>query len=119
MLSEKADGEVSYQSVFDPNKVTKTSLPRVLDRPPVKDPAVAKGQEYVVKPDKTVRGVPKYSRRSKLGAAPGALRRAAGRPLEVLRDPHARRRDVRSRRISRPAQPPGPDLAAKRPGLLG
>lgn len=68
VLSEKADGEVSYQSVFDPNKVTKTSLPRVLERPAVKDAAVKKGEEYVVKPDRTVRGVPKYSRRDKLGA---------------------------------------------------
>jgi hypothetical protein len=67
VLSEKADGEVSYQSVFDPMKVTKTSLPRVLDRPAVKDAAVEKGKEYVVKPDKTVRGVPAYSRRAKLG----------------------------------------------------
>src|SRR5690606_21608833 len=43
VLSEKADGEVTFQSVFDPAKVTKTALPRVLDRPPLKDPAVKKG----------------------------------------------------------------------------
>jgi hypothetical protein len=67
VLSEKADGEVSYQSVFDPMKLTKTALPRVLDRPVVKDAVLEKGKEYVVKPDKTVRGVPAYSRRAKLG----------------------------------------------------
>lgn len=67
VLSEKADGEVSFQSVFDPMKVTKTSLPRVLDRPAIKDAVVEKGQEYVVKPEKTTRGVPKYSRRARLG----------------------------------------------------
>lgn len=67
VLSEKADGEVSYQSVFDPAKVTKTSLPRVLDRPALKEPPVEKGKEYVVKPEKTIRGVPKYSRRAQLG----------------------------------------------------
>ncbi len=67
VLSEKADGEVSYQSVFDPAKVTKTSLPRVLDRPALKDAPLVKGEEYLVKPEKTTRGVPKYSRRSQLG----------------------------------------------------
>ena len=73
VLSEKADGEVSYQSVFDPAKVTKTSLPRVLDRPAIKDAEMVKGQEYIAKPDKTVRGVPKYSRRAQFG---GELARA-------------------------------------------
>jgi hypothetical protein len=73
VLSEKADGEVSYQSVFDPAKVTKTSLPRVLERPAIKDAPLVKGEEYTVKPDKTVRGVPKYSRRAQLG---GELARA-------------------------------------------
>jgi hypothetical protein len=68
VLSEKADGEVTFQSVFDPNKVTKTSLPRVLERPALKDMMPAKGEEYTVKPDKTVRGVPKYSRRARMGA---------------------------------------------------
>jgi hypothetical protein len=67
VLSEKADGEAMFQSVFDPAKVTKTALPRVLDRSPLKDPEIKKGEEYVVKPDKTVRGVPKYSRRALLG----------------------------------------------------
>jgi hypothetical protein len=68
VLSEKADGEVSYQSVFDPMKVTKTSLPRVLSQTAIKDAEVKKGEEYITKPDKSVRGVPKYSRRSRLAA---------------------------------------------------
>src|SRR5262245_2220992 len=37
-LTEKADGEVTYQSVFDPKKVTKTALPRVPDGPALRDP---------------------------------------------------------------------------------
>lgn len=68
VLSEKADGEVSYQSVFDPAKVTKTSLPRVLGQSPIKDAEVKKGEEYIAKPDKTAQGIPKYSRRSRLAA---------------------------------------------------
>jgi Protein of unknown function (DUF1549)/Protein of unknown function (DUF1553) len=67
VLGEKAEGEVSYQSVFDPAKVTKTSLPRVPGRPAIKEPKPVKGKEYIVKPAKTVRGVPTYSRRALLG----------------------------------------------------
>ena len=38
-LSEKADGEVTFQSVFDPKKVTKSALPRVPGLPVVQDAA--------------------------------------------------------------------------------
>ncbi len=66
VLAEKADGEVSYQSVFDPAKVTKTTGPRVLDLPAVEEPTVEKGKEYVVAPAANVRPIPKYSRRALL-----------------------------------------------------
>src|SRR5262249_35876351 len=68
VLAEKAEGEVSFQSVFDPAKVTKTTGPRVPGRPAVKEPKLARGEEYVVKPVGRQRGVPRFSRRALLGA---------------------------------------------------
>ena len=72
MLAEKADGEVTYQSVFDPAKVTKSATPRVLDLPAVVEPKFEKGQEYTVAPaaqgKPPVRSVPKFSRRAQLAA---------------------------------------------------
>src|SRR5262249_14775748 len=65
-LAEKADGEVSFQSVFDPQKVTRTSLPRVPGGQVVKDAELEKGKEYEVAPAQGVRHVPKYSRRAQL-----------------------------------------------------
>src|SRR5579884_1613272 len=67
VLSEKADGEVTFQSVFDPNKATKSTGPRLPGGQTVKDPPVEKGKEYVVAPAKDARGVPAYSRRARLG----------------------------------------------------
>jgi hypothetical protein len=65
-LTEKADGEASYKSVFtgDSSDRTTPQLPKgaVL----FVEPTFAKGQEYTVKPEKTVRGVPKFSRRQAL-----------------------------------------------------
>jgi hypothetical protein len=67
-LAEKADGEVTYQSVFDPAKVTKSATPRVLDLAAVSEPKFDKGQEYTVAPAPNVRPVPKFSRRAQLAA---------------------------------------------------
>lgn len=69
VLSEKADGDVTYQSVFDPAKVTKSTGPRLPEGPPLKEPAVEKGKEYVIAPAKNARAVPKFSRRALLGPA--------------------------------------------------
>jgi len=66
VFAEKADGDVTYQSVFDPNKLTKSTPPRMLKAAALKDPELPKGTEYVVAPAKDVRGVPKYSRRAQL-----------------------------------------------------
>lgn len=65
-LSEKADGEASFKSVF-----TGASSDKALPRWPkgellLAEPIFAKGDEYQVKPDKAVRGVPKFSRRAAL-----------------------------------------------------
>ncbi len=67
VLAERAEGEVSFQSVFDPAKVTKTTGPRVPGRAAVKEPKYPKGEEYKVKPAGKVPGVPKFSRRALLG----------------------------------------------------
>jgi hypothetical protein len=79
VLSEKADGEVTFQSVFDPAKVTKSTGPRMPDKPPLKEPAVEKGKEYVVAPAPGVRAVPRYSRRALLGPT---LARADNEPFK-------------------------------------
>jgi len=67
VLSEKADGEVTFQSVFDPAKVTKHTGPRLPEGPPLKEPAVEKGKEYLIAPVAKGRAVPRFSRRALLG----------------------------------------------------
>jgi hypothetical protein len=66
LLTEKADGDVSFKSVFtgDGKDKAQPRLPKgaVL----FVEPTFGKGEEYSVKPDKTVRGVPKFSRRQAL-----------------------------------------------------
>ncbi|MDB5352055.1 MAG: hypothetical protein JWN86_3302 [Planctomycetota bacterium] len=64
-LGEKAEGDVTFKSVFK-KKITNTTGPRVLYAEPVAEPAVAKGQEYWVAPAEKVRAVPRYSRRAQL-----------------------------------------------------
>jgi hypothetical protein len=66
VLAEKAEGEISYQSVFDPAKVTKTTGPRLPGRPLVKEPKFDKGKEYLVAAAKGVRPIPNFSRRAQL-----------------------------------------------------
>ncbi len=66
VLAEKAEGEVTYQSVFDPKKETKKSLPVVPGGMAIEEPALEKGKEYEVAPANGVRPVPKFSRRAQL-----------------------------------------------------
>ncbi|MBS0210097.1 MAG: DUF1549 domain-containing protein [Planctomycetes bacterium] len=65
LMAEKADGDVSFKSVFtgDEGQGVKPRLPRDVA---IVEPAVAKGQEYLVPPEKDARPVPRYSRRQKL-----------------------------------------------------
>jgi len=65
-LGEKAEGDVSFTSVFD-DSTGKTS-PRILDLPERPDPDGTLKQ-YITEPKKDARGVPKYSRRAQLGLA--------------------------------------------------
>lgn len=66
VFAEKADGDVTFVSVFDPGKLTKSTGPRMPKLTPIKEPEVEKGKEYDVAPAKDVRPIPKYSRRGQL-----------------------------------------------------
>lgn len=67
-VAEKAGGEVSFKSVFDPDTTNKTGA-RILAGAVIEEPTFAKGNEYFVKPDKKKkrRPIPKFSIRAKLG----------------------------------------------------
>lgn len=65
VLMEKADGEVSFQSVFDPTAKGIT-WPRVPGGKQVEEPKFNPGEEYAVAPAKDTRHIPKYSRRAQL-----------------------------------------------------
>jgi hypothetical protein len=69
VIAEKAEGDVTFMSVFDKNKKSNTTLPRMPGAKPVAEPTPAKGKEYKVAPAKDVRPVPAYSRRAQLPAA--------------------------------------------------
>jgi len=65
LLAEKADGEVTYSSVFDAESKY-TAAPHLPDRPEIEEPTFAEGESWEVKPPKDGRGVPKFSRREQL-----------------------------------------------------
>lgn len=69
VFAEKAEGKISFQSVFMP-KVVKETTPKLPGLPPLKEPEIAKGKEYTVAATKDVAGVPAFSRRAQL---PGLL----------------------------------------------
>jgi hypothetical protein len=68
-LAEKADGDVTFASVFK-KKVTHRTGPRVLDGPEIAEPKPSSGSEYVVFPEKDqkTRSIPRHSRRAMLPA---------------------------------------------------
>jgi hypothetical protein len=65
VYAEKAEGDVTFQSVFVP-KVTKNTGPRIPDGKEIKEPKFDKGQEYLQPVGKGERGIPKFSRRALL-----------------------------------------------------
>jgi Protein of unknown function (DUF1553)/Protein of unknown function (DUF1549) len=69
VLAEKADGKVTFSSVFK-KKVSHQTGPRILDGPELSEPDVPKGAEYRVAPDKDNqnRPIPRYSRRAELAS---------------------------------------------------
>ena len=76
LLAEKAEGDVSFTSVFTDE--SGTTSPRLLNLPEIIDPAWA-AKVYIVPPKKNVRSVPAYSRRQQLGWAMTAANNAAFR----------------------------------------
>ena len=68
VFAEKAEGDVSFQSVFVP-KVMKTSGMFMPYGKPIAEPKFDKGQEYVAPPKQGERGIPKFSRRAQLAGA--------------------------------------------------
>jgi hypothetical protein len=68
-LAEKADGDVTFKSVFK-KKVTHATGPHVLAGKPLAEPAaLPKGEEYWAAPGDQTRAIPRFSRRSQLAAA--------------------------------------------------
>jgi hypothetical protein len=76
VFAEKADGEVSFKSVFTGESADKV-VPQLPKGATMVEPTFAKGQEYVVAPAKDVRPVPKFSRRAQLAALATNGRNAA------------------------------------------
>jgi hypothetical protein len=69
VIAEKADGDVTFVSVFDKAKKQFSTGPRVPGGKPVAETPPEKGKEYTVAPAKDVRPVPAYSRRALLAGA--------------------------------------------------
>ena len=88
VLAEKADGDVTFMSVFDRAKRSHTARPRLPDGDPVVEPPPLKGREYTVAPAKDVRPVPAFSRRARLAGRvvghPAFARTAANRLWALL-----------------------------------
>ncbi|MCA9219123.1 MAG: DUF1549 domain-containing protein, partial [Planctomycetales bacterium] len=63
-FAEKGEGGVEFKSVFTGE--TGQTGPRLPGDAEIAEPTFAKGEEYVVKPEKDVRPVPKFSRRAQL-----------------------------------------------------
>ena len=64
-VADKADGEVSFKSVFT-GFAADNVAPRLFKGPAIAEPVFAAGDEYTMKPAKGVRPVPKFSRRTEL-----------------------------------------------------
>jgi uncharacterized protein DUF1549/uncharacterized protein DUF1553 len=80
VLMDAAEGEVNFQSVFDPAAKGNT-LPKVPGGKQVEEPRFKPGEAYVVAPAKEVRHVPKYSRRAQLAAQVGPQNRQFNRNI--------------------------------------
>ncbi len=66
VIAEKAEGEVSFVSVFDKTKATKSTGPKMPGHKAIAEPKMAKGKEYKVAPAKNVKPIPAFSRREQL-----------------------------------------------------
>jgi hypothetical protein len=67
MIGEKAEGDVSYSSVFEPGAEKVTALPSLANGIAYdQEPVLAASEAYLVAPVQNVRPVPRYSRRAQL-----------------------------------------------------
>ena len=69
LIGERAEGDVSYASVFEPGAPKVTALPSLPNGLAFNnEPVLAADQAYLVAPDKDVRPVPRFSRRQQLAS---------------------------------------------------
>jgi hypothetical protein len=68
-IAEKAEGDVTFVSVFDKTKKQNTTAPKILGCKPIAETKPEKGKEYKVAPAPNVRPIPTYSRRELLAGA--------------------------------------------------
>lgn len=69
VIAEKAEGDVSFMSVFDKDKKLQNAAPKMPGGKAVEEQKAEKGKEYKVAPAKDVKPVPTYSRRALLADA--------------------------------------------------
>ena len=69
VLAEKAEGDVSFMSVFDKNKALNSTFPKMPGGKSVEEPKPEKGKEYKVVAAPNVKPVPTFSRRALLADA--------------------------------------------------
>jgi hypothetical protein len=82
VIAEKAEGDVSFMSVFDKNKKLNSTPPRVPGGKELTEPKPEKGKEYTVAPAPNVKPVPTHSRRALLaGAVTSAENKAFARNI--------------------------------------
>jgi hypothetical protein len=87
VIGEKAEGEVSFMSVFDKSKAQKATGPKMLNSKAVPEPKFEKGKEYKVAPAANVKPVPNFSRRAQLAGdiiATESFRRNAANRLWAM-----------------------------------
>lgn len=69
VIAEKAEGDVSFVSVFDKTRKQNTTAPKMRGGKPIQEAKLEKGKEYKVAPATNVRPVPSFSRREQLAGA--------------------------------------------------
>ena len=69
IIAEKAEGDVTFVSVFDKAKKQNTTAPRMPGMKAIEEAKPEKGKEYKVAPAANVRPVPTFSRRELLAGA--------------------------------------------------
>lgn len=69
VIAEKAEGDVSFMSVFDKNKKLNSTAPKITNTKAIDEPKAEKGKEYKVAPAKDVKPIPAYSRFAQLANA--------------------------------------------------